>query len=67
VLLGCDGIYETKTNEQICKHLSKRMKQNPIVRLDILAEDLLDNLIALDTCEGFGCDNMSAIFVKFSN
>ena len=37
------------------------------MRLDILAEDLLDNLIALDTCEGFGCDNMSAIFVKFCN
>ena len=63
--MGCDGVYETKTNIQICKHINKRLKQNPKVKLSILCEDLLDNLISMDLYSGIGCDNMSCILIKF--
>lgn len=29
-----------------------------------LVEDLLDHLLARDTSEGLGCDNMTAILIK---
>jgi serine/threonine protein phosphatase PrpC len=36
------------------------LKQNSITKV---AEDLLDHLLARDTSEGLGCDNMTAILI----
>lgn len=36
------------------------LKQNNISKL---VEDLLDHLLARDTSEGLGCDNMTAILI----
>jgi len=67
MLIGCDGIWETLETKEICNYLESRLKKdNPPVLVPIL-EELLDRLIAKDTGQGFGCDNMSAILVKFKH
>ncbi len=67
IIMGCDGIWETRSNKQIGSHVKKRLNQNPFVCLSVVAEDLLDELITLDVAQGKGCDNMSTIIIKFSN
>lgn len=62
VLVGCDGIWETLSALDICKTATSSLNQN---RTSAICEELLDKLIAKDTSEGTGCDNMSLILVKF--
>lgn len=65
LIIGCDGVYELKNNEEIFAHINMRLRQNPIVQLSVVVEDLLDELIAMDSCYVKGCDNMSCILIKF--
>lgn len=67
MLIGCDGIWETLSAKDIFSIADQRIKNNPDVKLSIVVEELLDRLIAKETMEGVGCDNMSAIFVQFSH
>lgn len=60
LVIGCDGIWETMSTPEIGEFIQK--SQTP---LDNTAETLLDKLIAEDTSDGTGCDNMSCIIVKF--
>lgn len=63
MLIGCDGIWETLTANEIGKIAEMRLaSQN---NLSKICEELLDKLIAKDTSEGTGCDNMSLIMVQF--
>lgn len=66
LLIGCDGIWETLSTPDIFSIADLRIKNNPDVKLSIVVEELLDKLIAKETMEGVGCDNMSAIFVQFN-
>lgn len=66
VLLGCDGIWERYVeNSQglidVVKHELKQKKSHAKVM-----EDLLNLLLAKDTRDGIGCDNMTAILVRFT-
>lgn len=67
MLIGCDGIWETLSAKDIFSIADQRIKNNPDVKLSIVVEELLDRLIAKETMEGVGCDNMSAILVQFSH
>lgn len=60
LLIGCDGIWETLSTAEIGDFIQK--SQLP---LKDTTEKLLDKLLAKDTTEGTGCDNMSCIIVKF--
>lgn len=62
-VLGCDGIWELLTTEQICEFVNKNI-DNPEVPMTKLAENLLDIMIATDTSEGVGCDNMSVTIIQ---
>lgn len=64
MLIGCDGIWETLTAVEIGKIAENRL-QKPESSLSGICEELLDKLIAKDTSEGTGCDNMSLILVQF--
>ena len=66
-IIGCDGIWETKTAEEICEITQRRLKENPIGKISVIVGELLDLLIAKETTEGMGCDNMSCIIVQFKN
>ena len=65
MLIGCDGIWETLQTKEICTIVEQRLQENPNVKLSTIVEELLDRLIAKETIEGIGCDNMSAILVQF--
>lgn len=64
-IIGCDGIWETKTAEEICETTADRLKTNPVGKISVVVGELLDMLIAKETTEGMGCDNMSCIIVQF--
>lgn len=65
IIIGCDGIWETKTAEEICDVTSQRLNSNPVGKISVVVGELLDMLIAKETTEGMGCDNMSCIIVQF--
>lgn len=65
MLIGCDGIWETLTAAEIGKIAESRLAANGNANLATICEELLDKLIAKDTSEGTGCDNMSLILVQF--
>lgn len=67
LLIGCDGIWETIPPSEICRIVADRLAKNPNGSLSEICELLLDRLVAKDTHEGTGCDNMSLIIVQFKS
>ena len=67
VLMGCDGIWETLSGKEICTFIDTRLSSNSNVKLSSVVEDVLDKLIAKETMEGVGCDNMSAILIQYKH
>lgn len=61
IIIGCDGIWETQTSPDIITWVRNSLKSNPVKKT---VESMLDWLIAPDTSNGAGCDNMSAIIIK---
>ena len=67
LVIGCDGIWETLSAKEICNHIESRLSGSSDVRLTTVIEELLDKLVAKDTMEGVGCDNMSCIIIQFKH
>lgn len=63
ILLGCDGIWERYVDNS--QGLVDVVKQSIKTTKDMkkIIENLLDFLLAKDTREGIGCDNMTAILI----
>ena len=47
IVVGCDGIWEVKSNQEICDFVRTRIRKNE--PLEKIVEDLLDSLLAKDT------------------
>lgn len=67
LLVGCDGIWETLSADEICKTVETRINAKAEANLVAICDEMLDRLIAKDTTEGTGCDNMSLIIIQFKN
>jgi len=65
LVMGCDGVWEILTMEEICKVTENGLKDGNN-KLSAVAEMILDKGIAPDTSNGVGCDNMSAIVIKLN-
>ena len=67
IFLGCDGVYDCLTNQEICDFINVRLKKNPSIKLTKILEEMLDQILAPDiyTETGVGCDNMSSVIVVF--
>ena len=52
LLLGCDGIYERKSNEQIMNMITQKGKNKTELELKATTEFLLDELLSKDPNEG---------------
>jgi len=52
IVIGCDGIWDCKTNQEAVDFVSKRLKLNPSAKLSKIIEDLLDEIIAPDLYTG---------------
>ena len=65
ILIGCDGIWEKhlKDAQPLITRIANEKKAN-IDGVDIL-RNMFDFLLASDTSEETGCDNMTAILVEF--
>ena len=64
LVMGCDGIWEILTGDDICKIIDNRLSANPNAKCSEIAEEILDRGLAPDTSQGVGCDNMSCIVIQ---
>jgi serine/threonine protein phosphatase PrpC len=67
IVMGCDGIWETKSNEEMVEYVYDKLKQNKSLS-DVVSE-LLNDIISPDYTQtaGVGCDNMTCIILKFKD
>ena len=67
IVLACDGIWDCKTNQEVCDFFNEKFKADPEGRISRFIEDLFDEILAPDvyTETGVGCDNMSCIVIQF--
>lgn len=66
IVLACDGIWDVKTNEEVCNFVRARLKDK--MTLDKIVEELLEACISPDPKEtqGLGADNMTCIIVELN-
>jgi serine/threonine protein phosphatase PrpC len=64
-VIGCDGIWETKTSQQIVDYVYMHKKKK--IPIPKICEMMLDWLISpnISRTAGKGCDNMTVIIVEF--
>lgn len=65
MLMGCDGIWELKPEKEMVDFIYAKLKEK--TPLKKIVEDLLDQLIAPDTLNGVGCDNMTMVLIVFTH
>eukprot|EP01105_Mastigella_eilhardi_P002723 TRINITY_DN134_c1_g1_i1.p1 TRINITY_DN134_c1_g1~~TRINITY_DN134_c1_g1_i1.p1 ORF type:complete len:366 (+),score=93.56 TRINITY_DN134_c1_g1_i1:59-1099(+) len=62
VVLGCDGIWDVMSSQDVVTYVSKWLSENPEARLSSLCEGVLDRCLAREAIS-IGCDNMSFMVV----
>jgi len=64
ILLACDGIWDVKSNQEVCDFVGARLKRGEAIT--VIAEALLDDCIAVDPKQthGIGGDNMTVVIVQ---
>mmetsp|Transcript_58915 Transcript_58915/g.184912 ORF Transcript_58915/g.184912 Transcript_58915/m.184912 type:complete len:333 (+) Transcript_58915:89-1087(+) len=64
LVICCDGVWDVKTNEEVCDFVSPRLKKGE--EIPKIIEALLDDCIAADPREthGLGGDNMTCVIVQ---
>ena len=69
VVIACDGIWDCKTNQEVCDFFEEKSKKEPEQKISKFIEELFDEILAPDvyTDTGVGCDNMSCIVIQFKH
>jgi serine/threonine protein phosphatase PrpC len=67
LVMACDGIWETKSSQDIVSFVNDKLKKAPKGKLSKIVEDIFDNIISPDYTEtqGLGCDNMTGMVIQF--
>merc|ERR1711892_160132 len=66
MILACDGIWNFMTSQEVVDFINPRIENNPKEKLSSICEELFEHCLAPDTMgDGTGCDNMTAVIVKF--
>lgn len=65
MVLACDGIWNFMSSQEVVEFVKPRLDANP-EKISSVCEEMFDHCLAPDTMgDGTGCDNMTAIIVKF--
>lgn len=67
IILACDGIWDCLSNEECVASLNKKLEANTTNKMSDPVEKLLDEILAPNTDDGIGTDNMTAILIKFAS
>jgi protein phosphatase 2C family protein 2/3 len=66
IVLGCDGIWDCKSNQQVVDFIRKGLCE--FKSLGTICEELMDSCLATKpNFSGIGCDNMTIMIVAFLN
>ena len=66
MVLACDGIWNFMSSQDVVQFIRTRLT-NSSDTLSKICEELFDYCLAPDTCgDGTGCDNMTAVIVRFT-
>merc|ERR1711939_1232589 len=59
IVIACDGVWDVKTNDEVCRFIRDRLRKGQ--DLSLIIEDLLDDCICEDPKQtgGLGGDNMT--------
>lgn len=65
IILACDGIWDVLSSQQACDMVAQKLEQK--MDLKAILSDMFDACLSPHPSanEGLGCDNMTAIIVKF--
>lgn len=55
IFIGCDGVYDCLTNQEIADFINTRIKKNPNIKLTKILEEMLDEILAPDIYTGIDC------------
>ena len=74
IFMGCDGIFECKSNQYIVDWLNEKQGKMPLREAieEFMNKNIAENVFCnknylLIIVAGVGCDNMTAILIKFSH
>ncbi|CAH0406425.1 unnamed protein product [Chilo suppressalis] len=67
MVLACDGIWNFMSSQDVCDFIVPRLAEGR-ERLSQICEEMFDHCLAPSTMgDGTGCDNMTAIIVRFKD
>jgi serine/threonine protein phosphatase PrpC len=52
IIIGCDGVWDCKTNQEAVDFVKERLKKNPNMQLSKIIEELFDEILAPDIYTG---------------
>ncbi|XP_037923415.1 probable protein phosphatase CG10417 [Hermetia illucens] len=65
MILACDGIWNYMSSDEVVEFVKKRLDEG-CVKLSLICEELFDHCLAPNTMgDGTGCDNMTALLIRF--
>lgn len=50
IVLACDGVWECKTNQEVCEFVSERLEKG--IKISKIIEELFDSILATDVQTG---------------